>query len=212
MNIKQKIVILTLIFTAFGLSSLYSADSVSALDPWGKVVRNKCSGSADSIERCADVLAGKLAKKCGQAKQGNAYTKCWRSFISANGVKPGNAKPLNIPKPGSSSSDSKNNSGSNKCADVDTAIIKCSASGKGKNLENNGVWALLVMLIKIMTAGVGILAVAGLGYGAFLWTTAGGSAAQIVKAKETIFNVVVGIVAFALMGALLQFLIPGGVF
>lgn len=98
------------------------------------------------------------------------------------------------------------------CAGVDTAIIDCKETGKGKDLENNGVWALLLMLIRIMTAGVGVLAVGGLAYGAFLWTTAGGNSSQIAKSKEVMFNVVVGIVTFALMWSLLQFLIPGGVF
>ncbi len=103
--------------------------------------------------------------------------------------------------------------GSGNCAGVDTAIIKCSEKGgEGTALDQNGVWVLLLLLIKIMTAGVGLLAVGGLAYGALLWTTAGGSAAQITKSKEIIFNVVIGIVAFALMYAFLQYLIPGGVF
>src|SRR5690606_36082464 len=94
------------------------------------------------------------------------------------------------------------------CAGVETSVIKCSESGKGKDLSNSGVWALLLMLIKIMTAGVGVLAVGGLAYGALLWTTAGSDSSKISKSKEVMFNVVVGIAAYALMYVVLQFLIP----
>jgi hypothetical protein len=63
-----------------------------------------------------------------------------------------------------------------------------------------------------LTAGVGVLALAGIVYGAVLYTSAGGSPEQIKKARTIFVNVVVGVVAFAAMWGLLNFLIPGGVF
>ena len=80
------------------------------------------------------------------------------------------------------------------------------------SVERSGVWGLLVMAIKILTAGVGILAVAGIVYGSVLYASAGGSPEQVKKAMGIISNVVIGIVAYALMYALLNFLIPGGLF
>lgn len=90
-----------------------------------------------------------------------------------------------------------------KCADK---------SAPKQDVQDSGIWGLLLMVINIMTAGVGILAIAGVVWGSIQYTSAGGSAEQIKKAKDTITNVVIGIVAYALMYALLNFLIPGGLF
>ena len=68
------------------------------------------------------------------------------------------------------------------------------------------------MTIRIMTAGVAILAIGGLIYGGVLYTSAGPNQGQIARAKDVIRNVIIGIIAFALMFSLLQWLIPGGVF
>lgn len=98
------------------------------------------------------------------------------------------------------------------CGGTPTAIISCDADNSGNNVENNGIWALLLIALNIMTAGVGILAVGGIVYGAILYTTAEDKADQVNKAIGIIQNVVIGLVMFALMYALLNFLIPGGIF
>lgn len=90
---------------------------------------------------------------------------------------------------------------------VDTSIITPDCSN-----GDNPIWGLLLLVVNIMTAGIGIVAVGGIIYGAILWTTAEDKNAQIVKAKEVIFNVVLGLVGYALLYAFIQFLIPGGVF
>lgn len=97
------------------------------------------------------------------------------------------------------------------CGGVETAIIKCDADNSG-GIESNGVWALLLMAINILTAGIGIAAIGGIVYGSILYTTAGDNESQIKSAKEIIRNVIVGLVAYIGMFALLQFIIPGGVF
>ena len=68
------------------------------------------------------------------------------------------------------------------------------------------------MAINILTAGVGVLALAGIVYGAILYTSAGGKPEQIKKATTVFTNVVIGIICFAAMWAFLNFIIPGGVF
>ncbi|MBC7564977.1 hypothetical protein H7100_01965 [Candidatus Saccharibacteria bacterium] len=100
-----------------------------------------------------------------------------------------------------------------KCGGVDTSIIKCDQTGgKDAAVEQTGVWGLLLLTINILTAGVGIAAIGGIIYGAILYTSAGGSPEQVKKAMGIITNVVIGIVAYALMYGVLNFLIPGGVF
>lgn len=78
--------------------------------------------------------------------------------------------------------------------------------------QTNGVWKLLIFALNIMTAGVGILGVAGIVYGSVLYTTASDKAEQTKKAIGVITNVVIGIVAYGLMYIGLNFLIPGGIF
>lgn len=97
------------------------------------------------------------------------------------------------------------------CGGVETAFIKCSATNSG-DTEDNGIWALLLIALNIMTAGVGILAVGGIVYGSILYTTAEDKADQVKKATDIITNVVIGLVLFALMWAGLNFIVPGGVF
>lgn len=98
------------------------------------------------------------------------------------------------------------------CAGVKTSIVNCDSNGKGKDLKDNGVWQILIIVLNILAGGVGIVAVGGIVYASILYASAQDNDAQVKKAKDTIGNVVIGIVAFALMYSFLQFLIPGGVF
>lgn len=99
------------------------------------------------------------------------------------------------------------------CAGIDTNIIDCSTvPNTGNSTEDNGAWKLLVVIIQIMTAGVGIAGVGGIVYGGIRYATAGGNFETAKKALIVIANVGIGLVAYALMFALLNFIIPGGLF
>jgi len=106
--------------------------------------------------------------------------------------------------------------GAESCGGVTTSVIHCDQQGSNNGgqvpVEDTGLWGLLILTINIMTAGVGLLAVAGIVYGGILYTTSGGSPEQIKKARTIFTNVVIGIIAFGGMFALLNFIIPGGVF
>lgn len=97
------------------------------------------------------------------------------------------------------------------CAGVPTSIISCDQSGKG-GVQNSGLWGLLMLAINILTAGVGVAALGGIVYGAVLYTTAGGDPGRVKKAITILTDVGIGIVAYALMWSLLNFLVPGGIF
>jgi hypothetical protein len=101
----------------------------------------------------------------------------------------------------------------NSCG-VATSIISCPSGTDSKSTDTtkSPIWQLLIIVIKILTGGIGVLAVAGIVYGSILYTTAGGSAEQVKKAIEVFRNVVIGIVAYALMFAFMNFIIPGGIF
>jgi hypothetical protein len=103
--------------------------------------------------------------------------------------------------------------GNNSCG-VDTSIIKCpnSTDNTSTDASKTAVFQLLIIVIKILTGGIGVLAIAGIVYGSIMYTTAAGSPEQVKKAIEIFRNVVIGIVAYALMFGFLNFIIPGGVF
>lgn len=94
---------------------------------------------------------------------------------------------------------------------VEVAVIKCPDAGTSTD-NSNGILSLLVVVLQIMTAGVGIVAVGGFIYGGILYASAGDRSDQVKKSIEVIRNVIIGIVAYGVMFALLNFLIPGGVF
>jgi hypothetical protein len=98
------------------------------------------------------------------------------------------------------------------CGGVKTSIINCSQKAGAKTAEESPIWGVLLIVLNIMTAGVGILAVGGIVYASILYASAGDKAEQTKKAVSIITNVVIGIVAYGLMYVLLNFLVPGGVF
>ncbi len=100
-----------------------------------------------------------------------------------------------------------------ECGGVQTALIECDQKGgASSNPEDSGLWGVLILVINIMTAGVGVLAVVGFVYGGILYITSGGSPEQVKKARTVFTNVVIGVIAFGGMFAILNFIIPGGVF
>lgn len=98
------------------------------------------------------------------------------------------------------------------CGGAKTSVINCDQKAGAKNAEDTGIWGLLLLILNIMTAGVGILAVGGIVYGAILYTTSSQNADQTKQAKDIIRNVVIGLVTYGAMYLLLNFLIPGGIF
>jgi len=98
------------------------------------------------------------------------------------------------------------------CAGVSTAIVHCDQTGQGTSAKDSGLWGILLIVLNILTGGIGIAAVGGIIYGAILYTSAGDRADQVKKAVSIITNVVIGVIAYGLMYVLLNFLIPGGVF
>lgn len=87
----------------------------------------------------------------------------------------------------------------------------CDDADQG-DLEDSGIWRLLLLTINILTVGVGIAAVGSIVFAGFLYATAQSDAGQTKKAIEMIRNTAVGLVVYALMFAGANFLIPGGIF
>lgn len=94
-----------------------------------------------------------------------------------------------------------------------TAIIDCpGVNNNTTDITKSGLWAILLIGINVLTALVGVAALAGIIYGAVLYTTSAGDQGKAEKAIEVFRNVVIGIVTYILMYVGLNFIIPGGVF
>jgi hypothetical protein len=107
--------------------------------------------------------------------------------------------------------DNANGAVSSSCGGADTSFITCT-EGATNSTRNNGVWALLIMALNILTAAVGVAAVGGIAYGAALYASAADAPDRAKKGMEFIKNVVIGLIAYGLMFVILNFLIPGGIF
>ena len=106
-----------------------------------------------------------------------------------------------------SKSDSNSNSDSKKNKDTTPADAKTAILPSDWKIED-----ILNMVLVVVTTGVGIAAVGSIVFAGVLYITARDNAAQVSKAKTMITNTIIGIIAYILMWAFLEWIIPGGVF
>lgn len=97
-------------------------------------------------------------------------------------------------------------SGEGKCAGEKTDFFACDAEG------GDAIIAVLKMILLIVSVGVGVVAVGGLVYGAILYASAQDSQDQIRNAIRIIRGVIIGLLLYVFMVAIINFLVPGGVF
>lgn len=89
---------------------------------------------------------------------------------------------------------------------VDTAILKkCGKDAEDKNGE--GIKCVLALIVDIMTIGIGILGVLGITIVGIQYLTAGGNEEKTRKAKRRMFEIVIGLVAYVLIFAILNWLL-----
>ena len=100
-----------------------------------------------------------------------------------------------------------NNTEDSKC--VKTLFFGSQYCDEG---TGDGVFRVLGIVLDVLTYGVGVLAIIGFVMVGIQYTTARDNEGQVAKAKERLTQIVIGLVIYALLYALLQFMIPGGVF
>lgn len=105
-----------------------------------------------------------------------------------------------------SKSDSNSNSDSKKNKDTPSADAKTAILPSDWKIED-----ILNMVLVVLTTGVGIAAVGSIVFAGVLYITARDNAAQVSKAKTMIMNTIIGIIAYILMWAFLEWIIPGGI-
>ena len=98
------------------------------------------------------------------------------------------------------------NSDSKKSKDTPPADAKTAILPSDWKIED-----ILNMVLVVVTTGVGIAAVGSIVFAGVLYITARDNAAQVSKAKTMIMNTIIGIIAYILMWAFLEWIIPGGI-
>lgn len=92
------------------------------------------------------------------------------------------------------------------CGGTETAIIDCKEGGVG------AIWHILLLILNIITGGVGVVGLIGILVFGVQFLTSGGDAAKATKAKNRMVQIAIGLVAFALLWSGSQWLLPGGLF
>lgn len=74
------------------------------------------------------------------------------------------------------------------------------------------ITSVLIQILNWLAVGVTLAVIGGVIYGAIMYTTAGGNPQQTQKAMGIIRNAFIALVMYFAMWALLNWLVPGGVF
>jgi len=85
-------------------------------------------------------------------------------------------------------------------ADVETSILP----------PDWDVEDILMLVLKVVVYGLGVAAVLGIVIAGIMYMTARDNEAQMAAARKRLYEVAVGLVAWALMYGVLNWLIPGG--
>lgn len=91
--------------------------------------------------------------------------------------------------------------------DAQGNAIRCAQVGD----TGDGIMNILSIVLNILTSGIGILATFGITISGIQYLTARDNDAQVAKAKLRILEIVIGLIVYALLWTLLQFIIPGGI-
>ena len=91
------------------------------------------------------------------------------------------------------------------CNGIETNILDCESNNAGS------IRHLLINIVDILIIGVGVLAVIGITVAGIQYLTARGNPDRATKAKRRMYEIILGIVAYILLGGIAQWLLPGGV-
>lgn len=108
--------------------------------------------------------------------------------------------------------DSDEDSGGSTLPDP-TKSNDCKASSFSQlNSNNCGIIKMVIVITNAMSALVGVVIVAMLVWGGIQYSSAGADPSKVQAAKQKIINAIIALVLFIFGYALLQWLVPGGIF
>jgi len=86
---------------------------------------------------------------------------------------------------------------------------KCVETALFGGCYGDGIWGILELAIDVLTVGIGAAAVIGIIISGIQYMTASGDPAAITKAKNRIFEILLGILVYGIFYGLMKWLIPG---
>ena len=89
-----------------------------------------------------------------------------------------------------------------------TTIILGGPNHEVCDTDGQSIYALLHLIIEIMTIGVGILGVIGISITGIQYLTAGGSEEKTRKAKRRMFEIIIGLAVYAVFFLVMRWVIP----
>ncbi len=95
----------------------------------------------------------------------------------------------------------------NECGQAKVNLVAC-----GKDTGNVALNNILKIAVIILSIVVGIAAVGGLAWASILYSKAEDNEGNVSEAKTLIQNIVIGLLLYVLLVALINWLVPGGVF
>lgn len=87
---------------------------------------------------------------------------------------------------------------------VQTNLFRCVEVDE----EGSGIKQLLSLIVTVLLYGIGAAAVVGVVWAGILYLTARDNEAQVAKAKTRLIEVAIGLIAWAMLFTILQWLIP----
>lgn len=103
----------------------------------------------------------------------------------------------------------------NNCGDVSTYFNYeglCNDANKDEGGEKNPIYAIIITVVNWLAGLVGVAVVGGILYGGFLYTAARDNAGQTQKAITIIVDAIIGLILYAMLYTIINFLVPGGLF
>ena len=159
-----------------------------------KVMKDKYHKNINTVEQLkANAVAAPMYSICGKGKIKGAEQKAADDAAKESAV--ANAK--------------------NTCSGVPTFFdFGCNAAGsdKEKSGKANPISRILFTVISWLTGLVTLAAIGGVIYGGILYTSAGDNSSQTQKGISFIFNAVLGLLLWISAYAIINFLVPGGLF
>ena len=92
----------------------------------------------------------------------------------------------------------------NSCGGVETVLFNCDGE------DEKGMRHILLSIMDIMGVGIGILGVIGIMVAGIQYLAAAGDETKTIKARRRIAQIIIGIICYALLWSLAQWLLPGG--
>ena len=94
---------------------------------------------------------------------------------------------------------------------VETSILGENGCAEGTD-DGSAIFSVLNIVLQVLTYGVGIAGTFAIVIVGIQYMTAKDNAGQMAAAKTRLIAIVIGLAAYAVMWAFLQWLLPGGIF